>query len=365
MPRSLAPSPSLRQSLAVAAAAAAIALAAAGCSQEAAAAIYPKADLCPPALLQAGPADSRRVLFRFDEAVSPVQGSFASEPSSELSCLAQGAELTVSFDSGQSPGLEYALAGEVDDACGNRARFLLKFTGWNDRAPLLRISEAQTGKNSSKTKPHRDFIELQVLADGNIGGEEVAWASSVKEASYRFPPVEARKGDYVVLHLAPEGLPEEIDELGGDLSASGGVDATPTGRDLWCAAMALPDENGAISVSLRPGEAPNDGLFYAADDKSGALPEDKLAAIVSELVHAGAWTAAGEKSAWEDAFRWKASTSKSICRKEGAYIGPASWYLCASSAQSPGAPNAAVVSGAAATKAAAKKLLKKAAAKRK
>lgn len=364
MPRS--PSRSLRRSLVVAVASAAIGIVAAGCSQEAAAAIYPKADLCPPALLQAGPADSRRVLVCFDEAVIPVQGSFASEPSSVLSCLAQGEELAVTFESGQAPGLEYALVGEVDDACGNRARFLLKFTGWNDRAPPLRISEVQTGKNSSKTKPHRDFIELQAMAQGNIGGEELAWASSVKEATYRFPPVEVRTGDYIVLHLAPEGLPEEIDERDGDLSASGGVDATSTGCDLWCATMALPDESGAVSVSLRPGQSPNDGLFYAADDKSGALPEDKLGAIVAELVLAGAWTAAGEKSAWEDALRWKASSSKSICRREGSTAaGHSSWYLCASSAQTPGSPNAAAAASVSSSRSAAPKLPKKANARRK
>lgn len=212
--------------------AATIATAAAGCSQGQAAAIYPKADLSPPALLQAGPVDSRRVVVRFDEVVAPVVGSFASEPSADLTCLSEGANLTVSFEAGQSPGRDYALAGEVDDSCGNRARFLLRFTGWNDRAPSLRVSEVQTGKNSSKTKPHRDFIEFEALATGNIGGEEVSWASTVKTMTYRFPAAEVRKGDFVVLHLAPELLPEEVDEVGSDTAVSGGVDATSSGREI-------------------------------------------------------------------------------------------------------------------------------------
>ena len=321
-----------------------MALACAGCSQNQVAAIYPTADLRPPSLLEAGPADPRRVVLRFDEAVKPVEGSFASEPQAELSCLAGDRDLVVAFASDQSPGADYALVGEVDDRCGNRTRFLLEFVGWNDRAPPLRLSEAQCGKNASKTRPHRDFVELEALADGNIGGEELSWASSAKSASYRFPAVELRKGDFVVVHLAPEGLPEEVDELGADLSASGGADSSPTGRDLWCSALPLPDESGAIALSLRPGAAPIDGLFYAADGKSGALSAGGLASLVSALASAGAWPLAGAMPAWEDAFRWKSSTAKSICRS-GPASGPEAWYVAAAGGQSPGLPNVSAGAG--------------------
>ena len=247
--------------------------------------------------------------------------------------------MTVVFASDQSPGADYALAGEVDDKDGNRTRFFLKFSGWNDRAPHLLISEMQTGKNASKTKPHRDFIEFEVLEDGNVGGEEVSWASSIKSATYRFPGIEVRNGDFLVLHLAPEGLPEEVDELGGDLSASGGVDATSTGRDLWCSTMPLPDESGAVSLSLRPGEPPIDGLFYASEDKSGTLSSDKLETILSSLAAAGAWPlSSSAKPAWEDGFKWKSSTARSICRS-GPGKGPGYWYVTATGGQTPGAAN--------------------------
>ena len=286
----------------------------AGCSQESAAAIYPSADLRPPGLLAAGPRDSRDFVLRFDEAVKPVQDSFFVEPRAELGCRADGCELVVSFGSDQAPGADYALSGEVDDLRGNRARFLLRFTGWNDRAPLLRISELQTGKNSSKIKPHRDFIELEAMADGNIGGEVIAWTSTVKSAEYRFPGIEIRKGEFIVLHLAPEGLSEELDELGAELSASGGADATANGRDLWCGAMALPDESGALSLSLRPGGQPMDGLFYAAESRSGPLADDRLSDLVTSLSAAGIWSLAGGEAAWGDAFKWKSSPARSICR---------------------------------------------------
>jgi hypothetical protein len=316
----------------------------AGCAPGSAAGEYPAADLRPPDLLAAGPTSSREVLLRFDEAVTSVIGSFSVQPGSSLSPRVEGNTLVVGFDSAQSPGADYSLVGEVEDLHGNRTRFLVRFTGWNDRAPPLRLSELSPCKNSSKTKPHRDYVELEVLADGNLGGEELSWASSVKTASYRFPGVEVKKGDFVVLHLAPEGLPEERDELGADTTASGGIDATATGRDFWCGSMALPDSSGAVALALRPGSPPMDGLFYADDSKTGALGEGKLADLVSSLARSGAWALAGASPAWEDGVPWSGSSSRSICRSlsgSGSGSGRAAWYVSASGGQSPGAGNGA------------------------
>jgi hypothetical protein len=317
---------------------------AAGCAQGSAAAVYPEADLRPPGLLEAGPTDPRSVRLRFDEAVTPVPGSFSSEPPASLEPRADGGELTLSFSSAQAPGLDYALSGEVEDGRGNRTRFLLRFTGWNDRVPSLRLSEAQTGKNSSKSNPHRDYLELEALGPGNIGGVELSWSSSAKSASYRFPGIEVGEGDFIVLHLAPEGLDAERDELGGELAASGGADACPTARDLWYGAMALPDESGVVALSPRPGAPPVDGLFYAAEAKSGALPDDGLGQLVARLGGSGAWPLGGEKPAWEDAYRWKSSPARSLCRARGGVASAAvkeTWYVSATGGQSPGYANAA------------------------
>jgi hypothetical protein len=116
------------------------------------------------------------------------------------------------------------------------------------------------------------------------------------------------------------------------------VDASATGRDLWYGGQGLPDENGAVALSIRPGDQPIDGLFYAAEDRSGALGDDKLAEMLSSLSAAGAWPLAGTKPAWEDAFRRKSSPAKSLCRS-GASTGASAWYLSASGGQSPGVPN--------------------------
>jgi hypothetical protein len=320
-------------------------LAAAACSHAGSVAVYPAADLRPPELLEAGPTGARSFLLRFDEAVTPVADSLDCKPEAELFGRAEAESLVVEFASDQAAGADYSLAGEVDDAHGNRTRFLVRFSGWNDRAPPLLISEVQTGKNSSKTKPHRDFVELEALADGNLGGEELSWASSVKTATYRFPGIEVKKGDFIVLHLAPEGIAEEVDERGSDLSASGGIDSSATGRDLWCASMALPDASGALSVAIRPGSPPFDGLFYADDSKAGALGEGDVKDMLADLSSAAVWPLAGRDPSWADGFQWSGSTAKSMCRS-GPGKGAASWYVCASGAQSPGFANVPLVAAA-------------------
>lgn len=319
----------------------------AACLPDPAGTILPPSDLKPPLVLEAGPESSRSFVLRFDEEVRPVEGSFGLEPGPlAASARAEGSLLCLEFAAELEPGADYAVSGEVEDGAGNATRFLFGFAGWNGNPARLRLNEAQTAKNSSVSHPHRDFLELTVTEAGNLGGIELSWASSTKAYSYRFPGVEARAGDYILLHLAPEGLAEERDEKGADLAASGGIDASHSARDLWCSAGGLPDASGAVALRIRPGATVDDCLFYADASKSGALGEDKLAALVSAF--GAAWPLAGELPAWEDALRWKPSSARSLCRLAGAASEPDAWYLSDTSAQSPGAANAPPVSADAA-----------------
>jgi len=313
-------------------------LAAASCVPDPAPApLLPVADLSPPAVLEAGPAGPRSFVLRFDEAVAPVSGSFALDPPLELAAFADGQELRIEFAEDLSPGADYIVVGEAEDSRGNGTRFLFRFPGWNGRPAALRLSELQAARNDTKTRPHRDYAEFLATGDGNLGGIELSWTSTVKTASYRFPGAEVRAGDYIVLHLSPQGLPEEKDETGRDTALSGGVDATPGGRDFWCAALALPDENGALALRQRPGGPIAEGFFYADQDRSGQLGDDRLAAFVLELAAGGAWPLAGGPPAWEDALRWNPSSARSLNRAQG--TGPESWFVSAAGAQSPGAAN--------------------------
>ncbi len=302
--------------------------------------ILPRSDLDPPFLLEAGPEDARTFIARFDEAVSPVNGSFALNPGGSIMELrALGERLVIALPVEQEAGADYALAGEVEDSGGNRTRMVISFCGWNGRVPKLRISELFTARNSSKTRPHRDYVELEALSEGNLGGVELAWASSVKAYSYRFPGAELRAGDLVVLHLAPEGRAEERDERGSDLGLSGGVDSSPGARDFWSGAGGLSDASGALTLRPRPGDRACDGIFYAEDSRTGAIEEGRLLPLLRELQDASIWQSAGGQFSWEDAFRWRPSTARSICRSGQTGSGPAVWYLSDSGAQSPGQEN--------------------------
>jgi hypothetical protein len=309
------------------------------CVPDPAAAALPPSDLKPPLVLEAGPDGPRSFALLFDEEVRPVVGSFGLEPGAlPAAARAEGSVLHLEFGAALEPGADYSVAGEAEDAAGNATRFVFGFAGWNGHPARLRLSEVLTAKNSSATKPHRDYLELVVAEAGNLGGIELAWASSTKSLSYRFPGVEVGAGDYVLLHLAPEGIAAELDEKGADLAASGGVDASAAARDFWCSAGALPDASGAVALRERPGGPAYEALFYADQAKSGELGDDKLAALVSTL--GDAWPLAGSGPAWEDALRWKPSSARSLARIEGAEPGPGAWYVSAAGAQSPGGPNA-------------------------
>ena len=328
----------------------------AACLVEPAPGLLPEADYRPPALLSAGAAGERLFLLGFDEEIRPVEGSFALARSAAAGAaggsaeevpgsgppeaVAEGAGLSVLFSESTSPGADYLLSGEVADLRGNTTRFVLGFVGWNPRPPRLRLSEFQTAKNSSLSNSHRDYAELEVLADGNLGGVELAYASSVKAYRFRFPAAEVRAGDFVVLHLAPEGLPEELDETGSELGLSGGVDARPYARDFWSAAGGLPDESGAAALYERPGGGLMGGFFYANAEKAGPVGSGRLGELLSGLSAAGAWPLAGGEPLWEDAFLWKPSSARSLCRSPGSEeAGPGAWYLTAAGGQSPGAAN--------------------------
>lgn len=295
-------------------------------------------DLKPPALIEAGPTGPGSFALRFDEAVLPVEGSFALDPGGAARARAEGESVFVELPASQEPGRSYALAGDVRDAGGNGCRVLLSFLGYNERPAGLRISELQTAKNSSTTRPHRDFIELEVTRAGNAGGMELVVSNSLRSVGYRFPGIELAEGEFLVLHCAPEGLPSELDETGGELGISGGVDSSAS-RDLWSKAGGLPDATGLIVLRDRPGGRPVDAVFYADGSRTGPVGEGVIGDGLDELLDAGLWSAAGTPS-WEDAFIWKPSVSRSIVRLAGSSEpGAGEWGLSEAGAQTPGLPN--------------------------
>jgi hypothetical protein len=293
-------------------------------------------DIRPPIVRNAKLENAREFVLEFDEPVQVREESFCAEPKNlVVSAESTDARVSVRFDPQPTPGEPVTLAGNVQDLSGNMTHVQVQFKGYNDRPAALVLSEVQTSKNTSKKTPHRDYAEFYVKKAGNLGGMFVQWASSTKTMRYDFPACEVKEGEVIVLHLAPEGVAEEQNESGTDLGLSGGIDATPTGRDFWSDAGGLPDATGAISVYEREGEAPVDGLFYAENSKSGSIGTSKLLALVQELADAGLWRL-DSSPVWEDAFLWKPSTSKPLLRASIAKYGAEAWSVGESGSQSPG-----------------------------
>ncbi len=293
-------------------------------------------DIRPPIVKNAQLENGREFILEFDEPVQVREGSFSAEPR-ELSVSAKSAEGTVniSFEPQPVPGETVTLAGNVEDMCGNTTHVQVQFKGYNDRPAALVLAEVQTAKNASKRSPHRDYIELYVKKAGNLGGMFVRWASSTKTMRYDFPGCEVMADEVIVLHLAPESIADEQNESGTDLGLSGGVDASPGGRDFWSDAGGLPDASGVISVYEREGSAPVDGLFYGENSKTGAVESSKLVALVQELADAGIWRLDSPPK-WENALLWKPSSTRSLIRITTSASGASAWGVGESGSQSPG-----------------------------
>lgn len=306
------------------------------CSPQSNTILMPVGDIRPPSVVEARQENAGAFEIRFDEEVRPVEKSFAFAPLPTVpSPAALGSTLSVSLSPPAAPGDECTLSGEVQDVCGNTTRFLFSFVGYNEYPAQLLINEIQPGKNSSTSNPHRDYIEFIAAEAGNLGGVMVQWANSVKIMTYKFPSCETQKGELVVLHCAPEGIPDEKDEVGLDVSLSRGIDSSPGGRDFWTMAGGLPDESAVIVVRPREGNQPNDGIFYAALDKTGNIDSDKLAALIAEMKNAEVWHSS-TPPLWEEGFLWKSSASRPLHRKISEAIGSSQWYVGDAGTQSPG-----------------------------
>ncbi|HEY9054002.1 MAG TPA: hypothetical protein VIO60_04210 [Rectinemataceae bacterium] len=296
--------------------------------------VFPAGDIRPPGIVGATQDSPETFSILFDEGVRPVEGSFRFSPVDVVPTpICSGERLVVGLSPPVRAGFPCSLTGEVKDSWGNSTRFLFEFAGYNPDPASLILDEAQTSKNQSASNNHRDYVEFLVEEGGELGGLKVEWSSSAKTMAYTFPPCRVSKGEYIVLHLAPESIPAEKDETSSDLALSGGVDSSASGRDFWSSAGGLPDETGVILHRARDGEAPRGGLFYASESKSGPLDSERMKSLVEELQAAGYW-GASSPPLWEDAFLWKPSSSRPLYGSGRG--GKEAWSVGEPGSQSPG-----------------------------
>ena len=191
----------------------------------------------------------------------------------------------------------------------------------------LFINEIKTEYN----KPKVEFVELKILESGSLGALRLFTGGDGEEPVFEFPPVEVKKGTYVVIHgRSIEGGLK--DETGGSTTESRGAEAGP-GRDFWIpGAVKNVHKTGAVYLMDQDGRIV-DGV--ALD--GGTAWKPSLTAAVNEMVRQGAWSGPGPGAAVKTA---AATATRTVCRAPGADTNSAAdWYVTVTSGATPGAAN--------------------------
>jgi hypothetical protein len=217
----------------------------------------------------------------------------------------------------------------VEDKNRNTLNVLISFRTRNDRMPLLVINEIRTGY----TKPRVEFVELKALSAGNLGAMRLFAAYEQEAPIFEFPPVEVKKGEYIVVHT--RSIEQGIkDETGDNLAESGGTDALSTARDFWMpGAFKLHDTN-VIYLMDQDGKI-IDGILLASGNYKW---KDSMTAPAIEMARQGAWAGSNP----EDAFISDGNTTtRTINRDENRQNSHSAkdWYVTVTSGATPGKAN--------------------------
>ena len=197
--------------------------------------------------------------------------------------------LRLTFSAHTSIGQQYILYGRLRDCSSNSLTIAIPFIGYNSRPPKALINEIQCCYNGSAKTKRIEFVELYVLEDGNLGGLELFSAKKGDKATYTFPALEVRAGEYITLHYRV--LAEEeavcINETSDDISASGGSNSCDSARDFWFYGSAKRIDEYADVLILRTADGRLiDGIPYC---KKAEKWTDALTHRVEVLVQNGVW----------------------------------------------------------------------------
>jgi len=317
------------------------------CVPEPVAAVFAAGDMRPPAVAGWGPAGGAEVVISFDEEIMAAVPGFASTPGPGIVSARVGEDcrsVVVTLDGEQTPGAAYAVSGMVSDAAGNLSSFVLPYWGFNPDPPELVINELVTEGSST----HPDLVEFFVVEGGECAG--LAFFVGTPEdfdIRYLFPPLSVQAGDLLVLHLKPQSIEGEIDEV-DDKAASGGIDAVPGAWDLWYRGGdgALSGKNGVVSLCATPRGGFMDAVPYSertvdSDSGYGGFGTAALRDRVASVVSAGAWSASDPPRP-EDCARSTGTTStRSVCRSPASADtdARADWHVAPTKGATPGAVN--------------------------
>jgi hypothetical protein len=199
--------------------------------------------------------------------------------------------------------------------------FLLPFYGFNAELPGIIINEFTTQGSTT----HPDIVELLVTAGGNTAGLWIVEGTTdFPEQGICLPGCRIAEDDYILIHFKPQGIPEEVDETGSELTVSGGQDASDNARDFWVErGSGLSGNNGVIAVYSAPGGALIDGVLYSnrtseSDENYFGFGSIRMLEKALQLHAQKGWIGTAEngyRPMPEDAINPEDSTAtRSICR---------------------------------------------------
>jgi hypothetical protein len=283
-------------------------------------------------------AGGQTLQFRFSRPVEVL--TFIADPPLPVESVDGGEVVQVNLSGAIPGGAPYTADILVKDEGGNTLNVLIPFRSRNDRIPRTLINELRT----EYSKPKTEYVELKTLEAGNLGALRLFISGNTKAPMvFEFPPVEVAAEQYIVVHLrtVEEGV---ADEAAGDPSLSGGADAGENSLDFWIPGtekllhktdvVYLMDQDDNIVDAVMMSENPDPWWT-----------KDHFVQAADLLYRQGAWVSADETipgpAGAVITITIKTAMTRSVSRDETIpdSNSAADWYITATSAATPGAPN--------------------------
>lgn len=222
---------------------------------------YLNRDLKPPVLQNVVLQDNSSLTIVFDEPVLFDEEDYISTPQLPLSSwTTEENRITFFFSEQQTPGKMYKCRSDVRDNTGNELSFLIRYYGWNSRIPALLINEF----NPEGSGNNPDTIELYAGESGNTAGVALFLGTADNfQEQFVLPSLEVQQGDYIIIHMRPEGLTGEVTES-EDKTVSTGKLASDKAWDIWVERdKPVSGKNGIISLYTNPFGTIIDTVVYS------------------------------------------------------------------------------------------------------
>ncbi len=306
-------------------------------------------DIQPPVFMGINIQTGTQAEIIFSEPVTPVRNKITIIPEPpEFTSGTEGSSLVLDFSSALTPGGSYKLITTVEDSSGNTLTLICLFYGFNPDLPGMVINEFTTQGSSSNP----DRVEISITSDGNTAGAVIYEGSDLDWDQRKiFPPINVKKGDFIVVHFKSSGNPEETDEL-TDMNESGGIKPAAGAWDIWVEdGDGLSGNNGTIMLFSSPFGNLLDGLMYSnrtseSDDKYRGFGSTKVMNRADRLAELGGWTIKEELIRPEDGINPDDSTAtRSMCRSSssGDSDGKEDWHIVPTSTSTFGEVNSDLI----------------------